>query len=93
MINLKVDRNEDALNATYTANTPTGNIDTLADELAYGAAVMLVNLVDDVPSVEDLHESYARVFCSRVLVFVNRVLEDKAAERNEGQATDAPQDA
>lgn len=93
MVELKVERRKDMLNATYTVDAPSGNIDTLADELAYGAAVVLVNLVDRIPSVDELYESYARVFCSRVLTFVDRVLEDKAAESNKGQTENAPVDA
>lgn len=47
-----------------------GGTDALLDELAAGMAHAVVKVADDLPVVDDIHESLARVMASRMIDMV-----------------------
>ena len=64
-----------------------GQTDALLDELAAGMAHTIVTIADDLPVVDDIHESLARVMASRV---IDRVLSEVDLR---GDAEDKPAEA
>ena len=48
----------------------SGGTDALLDELAAGMAHAIVRIADDLPVVDDIHESLARVMASRMIDIV-----------------------
>lgn len=64
-----------------------GQTDALLDELAAGMAHAIVTIADDLPVVDDIHESLARVMASKM---IDRVLSEVDLR---GKAKDKPTEA
>lgn len=64
-----------------------GQTDALLDELAAGMAHAIIMIADDLPVVDDIHESLARVMASKM---IDRVLSEVDLR---GKAKDKPTEA
>lgn len=64
-----------------------GQTDALLDELAAGMAHAIIMIADDLPVVDDIHESLARVMASKM---IDRVLSEVDLR---GDAKDKPAEA
>lgn len=56
-----------------------GGTDELLDELAGGMAHAIIQIADDLPAQDELHESLARVMASRMIAQVNQALARRAS--------------
>lgn len=89
MIELKTDYQDGEKRQIQVVYACTGDTNALIDELAAGAARILVDIADDLPPMDELHESLARVFSSTVMGNVGRILiarGDENAEAEDRQA-------
>lgn len=59
-----------------------GSTDSLLDEMAAGMAHAIIRIADDLPVVDDIHESLARVMASRMIDMVIGETELRAAARD-----------
>ena len=59
-----------------------GGTDALLDELAAGMAQAIIRIADDLPVVDDIHESLARVMASRMIDMVNMELDLRGPARD-----------
>ena len=71
MIDLKIDRADGKIKTQYTVR---GNTDSLLDELAAGAAEVIIGLADDLGTIDGMHEAMAHVVCGMIVANVNRAL-------------------
>ena len=85
MIEMTVGRKENGKVAIHV--NANGTTNELIDELAAGAAHMVVMLADDVPAQDGLHESLARVVAGMMIESVCREMAAREA------ATDKPPEA
>lgn len=85
MIEMTVGREESGRVSIHV--NANGTTNELIDELAAGAAHMVVMLADDVPAQDGLHESLARVVAGMMIETVCRAMADREA------ATDKPPEA
>lgn len=85
MIEMTVGRKENGKVAIHV--NANGTTNELIDELAAGAAHMVVMLADDVPAQDGLHEALARVVAGMMIESVCREMAAREA------ATDKPQEA
>lgn len=60
-----------------------GSTDALLDELAAGMAHAIVKIADDLPAVDEIHESLARVMSSRMIDLVNQEIDLRSGARDE----------
>ena len=73
-----------------------GGTDTLLDELAAGMAHMVIRIADDLPVVDDIHESLARVMASKMIDIVLSELdlrEEQSPSPTDRAARDKPTEA
>ena len=56
-----------------------GGTDDLLDELASGMAYAILQIADDLPAQDELHESLARVLASRMIAQVHQALAQRAS--------------
>ena len=76
MIELKMTRrNETQIDVGCAMN---GGTDALLDELAAGMAQAIIRIADDLPVVDDIHESLARVMASKMIDMVLSELDLRA---------------
>lgn len=79
MIELKI-RRTDPKNVNVVMSMD-GGTDELLDELAAGMASVIVKIADDLPVVDDIHESLARVTASRMIDHVRMELDLRGEAR------------
>ena len=75
----------------FAAYEIDGGTEQLMDELACGAADVIMALADALPAQDMLHESLARVVCSGILAAVQRAVLER--EKAGGAAVDEPPEA
>lgn len=85
MIEMMIQRDENGKVAIHV--NAKGTTNELIDELAAGAAHMVVMLADDVPAQDGLHEALARVVAGMMIESVCREMAAREA------ATDKPSEA
>ncbi len=61
--------------------TMDGSTDGLLDELAAGVAHAIIRIADDLPVVDDIHESLARVMASRMIDMVIGEMDLRAKDK------------
>lgn len=59
-----------------------GHTDELLEELSAGMARAIMDIADDLPAVDEIHESLARVMGSRVIDIVRQELDLRQAARD-----------
>lgn len=60
-----------------------GSTDGLLDELAAGMAHAIIRIADDLPVVDDIHESLARVMASKMIDMVIGEMDLRSGARDE----------
>lgn len=60
-----------------------GSTDELLDELSAGMAHAIVRIADDLPVVDEIHESLARVMASRMIDMVRMEIDLRSPARDE----------
>lgn len=85
MIDLKIEQTERG--TLGVSCTMDGSTDGLLDELAAGMAHAIIMIADDLPVIDEIHESLARVMASRVIDHVNQAIDLR------GKAKDKPTEA
>lgn len=60
-----------------------GSTDALLDELAAGMAHAIVKVADDLPVVDEIHESLARVMASKMIDMVLVEIDQRTPARDE----------
>lgn len=60
-----------------------GSTDDLLDELAAGMAHVIVRIADDLPVVDEIWESLARVMASRMIDMVRMEIDLRSPSRDE----------
>ncbi len=81
MIELKI-AHEGEKQITISCRTE-GSTDDLLDELAAGMAHVIVRIADDLPVVDEIHESLARVMASRMIDMVRMETDLRSPARDE----------
>ena len=74
MIEMKMTRGPGTNNISVSCRME-GSTDALLDELAAGMADAIVNIADDLPVQDELHESLARVMASKMIDMVRSRLD------------------
>lgn len=81
MIELKI-AHEGEKQITISCRTE-GSTDDLLDELAAGMAHVIVRIADDLPVVDEIWESLARVMASRMIDMVRMEIDLRSPSRDE----------
>ena len=81
MIELRIThRNEKQIDVGCTFE---GGADALLDEAAAGMAHTIIRIADDLPVVDEIHESLARVMASRMIDMVRMEIDLRSPARDE----------